>query len=48
MHNFVDGVAVGIAWGSGWKSGLGTTIAVMMHELRVDIFFFVFIKQEEM
>ena len=49
FHNFVDGLAVGVAWTLGWGAGLGniariemenlknqflgTTLAIVMHEL---------------
>ena len=33
MHNFIDGIAVGISWSVSWGAGLGTTFAILMHEL---------------
>ena len=33
LHNFIDGIAVGISWTVSWGAGLGTTFAIMMHEL---------------
>ena len=36
VHNFVDGIAIGIAWTSSKNSvsaGLNTTIAVIVHEI---------------
>ena len=33
LHNFIDGIAVGISWSVSWGAGLGTTFAIMVHEL---------------
>ena len=33
FHNIVDGIAVGVAWSQSPGSGIGTTIAIAMHEL---------------
>jgi len=33
MHNFMDGIAIGIAFATGMQEGLGTSIAVFCHEL---------------
>jgi len=33
FHNFVDGLAIGVAWTLSWGAGLGTTLAIVMHEL---------------
>ena len=33
LHNFIDGIAVGISWSVSWGQGLGTTFAILMHEL---------------
>ncbi|XP_006830947.1 PREDICTED: zinc transporter ZIP4 [Chrysochloris asiatica] len=33
VHNFADGLAMGAAFGSSWKTGLATSLAVFCHEL---------------
>lgn len=33
VHNFADGLAVGAAFSSTWKTGLATSLAVFCHEL---------------
>ncbi|XP_055140860.1 zinc transporter ZIP4 isoform X2 [Symphalangus syndactylus] len=33
VHNFADGLAVGAAFASSWKTGLATSLAVFCHEL---------------
>ena len=33
MHNFVDGIAIGVSWRFGWQLGMATTIAIFLHEL---------------
>ena len=33
MHNFADGLAVGAAFLSSWKTGLATSLAVFCHEV---------------
>ena len=33
VHNFVDGLAIGVAYTVSWQTGLSTTIAVFVHEL---------------
>jgi len=45
FHNFVDGIAVGVAWTSGIGAGLGTTIAIMMHEIPHELGDFVLYKK---
>jgi len=37
MHNFVDGISLGIAWRTGTSSGLSTALAVAVHELPQEI-----------
>ena len=31
--NFTDGLAIGVAWTISWGAGLGTTLAIVLHEL---------------
>merc|ERR1739838_202052 len=45
FHNFVDGIAVGVSWTSGYGAGLGTTIAIMMHEIPHELGDFVLYKK---
>ena|SRR5438477_4370086 len=33
IHSFIDGVAVATAYGAGSKTGLATTVAVLLHEI---------------
>lgn len=33
VHNFADGLAVGAAFLSSWKTGLATSLAVFCHEV---------------
>lgn len=33
MHTFIDGIAIGAAFGSSLTGGIATAIAVMCHEL---------------
>ena len=39
-----DGIAVGVSWTSGYGAGLGTTIAIMMHEIPHELGDFVLYK----
>ena len=45
LHNFIDGIAVGISWSVSWGAGLGTTFAIMMHELPHELGDFVLYKK---
>ena len=45
VHNFVDGMAVGIGWSNGWGTGLGTTLAILCHELPHELGDFVVYKK---
>ena len=33
VHNFVDGLAIGVAFTVTWQTGVSTAIAVFVHEL---------------
>lgn len=33
IHNFADGLAMGAAFATDWRTGIGTTIAIFTHEL---------------
>jgi len=33
IHNFADGLAMGAAFATNWRTGIGTTIAIFTHEL---------------
>ena len=40
-----DGIAVGVSWTSGYGAGIGTTIAIMMHEIPHELGDFVLYKK---
>lgn len=33
LHNFGDGIAIGVAFGTSVSAGIGTSIAIFCHEL---------------
>lgn len=35
VHNFVDGLALGAAWSNSLSLGLGTSLAILAHEVRI-------------
>jgi len=45
FHNFIDGIAVGVAWSASAGAGLGTTIAITMHEIPHELADFVLYKK---
>ena len=45
IEHALDGIAVGVAWTSGIGAGLGTTIAIMMHEIPHELGDFVLYKK---
>ena len=37
IHNFIDGLAIALAWGAGTETGIATTLAVFFHEVPQEI-----------
>ena len=37
IHNFIDGVAIALAWSAGTEIGVATTVAVFFHEVPQEI-----------
>lgn len=33
IHKFADGLAIGAAFGSNWRTGISTTLALLLHEV---------------
>ncbi|KAI9144359.1 ZIP zinc transporter-domain-containing protein [Paraphysoderma sedebokerense] len=33
FHNFVDGLAIGVSFAKSWKLGIGTSLAILLHEV---------------
>lgn len=33
MHNFIDGMALGISYQTDWETGLSTSLAILLHEV---------------
>ncbi|KAI9143897.1 ZIP zinc transporter-domain-containing protein [Paraphysoderma sedebokerense] len=33
FHNFVDGLAIGVSFAKSWRLGIGTSLAVLLHEV---------------
>lgn len=44
IHNFVDGISIGLSWMAGGPAGLGATIAVAVHELPQELGDFVVLR----
>merc|ERR1719162_872792 len=44
IHNFVDGISIGLSWMSGSPAGLATTLAVAVHEMPQELGDFVVLR----